>query len=152
MKKKAGGTYSLWNSNALSGSVAARLWLAEQEAMDIGDDATVCDHGWCENFVKFFIVANCKLKMSRGDCLLLILSTCVAGELKDFNCQVFEDGRRVDTSTNADFLCVASLSDFSGDASNGEHKVTSGGGWASFDSWSSASGCHLIFCLKDLKL
>jgi hypothetical protein len=52
-----------------------------------------------EKLVQLFIVANGKLKMTRDDAGLLIVTSGVTGQLEDFSSEVFQDSSEVNGST-----------------------------------------------------
>ena len=92
--------------------------------MDVRDDTSSGDHGSCHEFIELLIVADCKLDVTRCNGLLLVLVACVSCKFENLACQVLEDGSCEDSSTDADLLSVASLSDVSGSASDWESQVT----------------------------
>jgi hypothetical protein len=76
------------------------LKFADEELtlVDVGQDTTLSDCDVSEKLVQFLIVADGKLEMTGNDTGLLVITGGVTGQLKDFRCEVFEDGSKVDRS------------------------------------------------------
>lgn len=70
----------------------------ELTLVDVGQDTTLSDCDVSEKLVQFLIVADGKLEMTGNDTGLLVITGGVTGQLKDFRCEVFEDGSKVDRS------------------------------------------------------
>lgn len=70
----------------------------ELTLVDVGQDTTLSDCDVSEKLVQFLIVADGKLEMTGNDTGLLVITGGVTGQLKDFRCEVFEDGSEVDRS------------------------------------------------------
>jgi hypothetical protein len=66
--------------------------------VDVGQDTALGDCDVAEELVQFLIVADGELEMARDDTGLLVVASCVAGQLEDFGCQVLENGCEVDGS------------------------------------------------------
>ena len=67
--------------------------------MNVGQDTALCDCDVSEKLVQFLVVADGELEMTRDDTGLLVVTSCVTGQLEDFSCQILEDGCEVDGST-----------------------------------------------------
>ena len=100
----------------------ARL-VFEECAVDVGEDATLCNSCHAHHLVELLVVADSKLQMARGDDLLVVLLGSVASELEDFVGQVLEDGSGEYASTNADSVRVAALLEFARHTADGEDEV-----------------------------
>jgi hypothetical protein len=76
------------------------LKFADEELtlVDVGQDTTLSDCDVSEKLVQFLIVADGELEMTGNDTGLLVITGGVTGQLKDFRCEVFEDGSEVDRS------------------------------------------------------
>jgi hypothetical protein len=76
------------------------LKFADEELtlVDVGQDTTLSDCDVSEKLVQFLIVADGELEMTGNDTGLLVITGGVTGQLKDFRCEVFEDGSKVDRS------------------------------------------------------
>lgn len=70
----------------------------ELTLVDVGQDTTLSDCDVSEKLVQFLIVADGELEMTGNDTGLLVITGGVTGQLKDFRCEVFEDGSEVDRS------------------------------------------------------
>ena len=67
--------------------------------MDVGQNTTLGDSDMTQELVQLFIVADGKLKMTRDDTSLLVVTGSVACQFKDFGSEVFKDGSEVNRST-----------------------------------------------------
>ena len=67
--------------------------------MDVGKDTTLCNGDVSEKLVQFLIVADGELEMTGNDTGLLVVTGSIAGQFKDFCCEVLKDGGKVDRGT-----------------------------------------------------
>jgi hypothetical protein len=74
----------------------ANEWMGWLTLVNVGQDTTLGDCNVAEKFVQFLVVADGELEMARDDTGLLVVTSCVAGQLEDFGRQVFENGCEVD--------------------------------------------------------
>jgi hypothetical protein len=54
--------------------------------VNVGQDTTLCDCDVAEEFIQFLVIADGELKMARDDTGLLVVTSCVTSQLKDFSC------------------------------------------------------------------
>ena len=66
--------------------------------MDVGKDTTLSDGNVAEKLVQFLIVPDGELKMTGNDTGLLVVTSGVTSQLKDFSSEVLENGSEVDGS------------------------------------------------------
>ena len=122
--------------------------LAEEEALDVGEDAAAGDGGGGDELVELLVVAHGEHEVPRLDRLLLVLVARVACELQNLLRDVLEHGRHVDAATFAGHHGVAALLQLAAHAASWEDKVAAGRHGDSFLSnlaGSSASLCAWHF-------
>lgn len=67
--------------------------------MDVGQNTTLGDSDMTQELVQLFIVADGKLKMTRDDTSLLVVTGSIASQLENLSSQVFKNGSQVDRGT-----------------------------------------------------
>jgi hypothetical protein len=111
--------------------------------VNVGEDTTLGDSDVTQELIQLLIVANGKLQVTRDDTSLLVVTSGVTSQLKDFGSEILEDGSEVDrrtwpgqktrvsntviielTSTNT--LSVVALTKQTVDTTNGEGKTRLG--------------------------
>lgn len=88
--------------------------------MNVGQDTTLGDCDVTQELVQFLVVADGELEMTRDDTGLLVVASSIAGQLKDFSCEVLEDGSQVDWGTSTDTLSIVALSEETVDTTDWE--------------------------------
>ena len=110
----------------VSDSLESTGRLAEEEALDVGQDAAVGDGGGGNELVQFLVVAHGEHEVPRRDRLLLVLVARVARELQDLLRDVLEHGRNVDTAAFTGHHGVAALLQPAAHAASWEDEVAAG--------------------------
>ena len=72
---------------------------SQRTLVNVWKDTTLGNGDLSEKLVQFLIVSDGELKVTRDDTGLLVVTSCVTGQLEDFSCQILEDGCEVDGST-----------------------------------------------------
>ena len=67
--------------------------------MNVGEDTTLGDGDVSEKLVQLLVVADGKLKVTRDDTGLLVITSGVTSQLEDFGSQVLKNGSEVDGGT-----------------------------------------------------
>jgi hypothetical protein len=67
--------------------------------VDVWQDTTLGNGDVAEKLVQFLVVADGELKVARDDTGLLVVTSGVASQLKDFSREVLKYGSEVDRST-----------------------------------------------------
>ena len=132
----------------VSDSLESTGCLAEEEALNVGQDAAVGDGGGGDELVELLVVAHGKHEVPRRDRLLLVLVARVARELQDLLRDVLEHGRHVDAAALTGHHGVAALLQPAAHAASWEDEVAAGRHGDSFLSnlaGSSASLCAWHF-------
>ena len=82
----------------------------ERTLVNVWQDTTLCDCDVAQKFVQLLIVTDGELEMTWDDTSLLVVTSGVTRQLKDFGCKVLEDCSKVDWSTSTNTLSVVALS------------------------------------------
>lgn len=88
--------------------------------VDVGEDTTLGNGDVTQELVQLLIVADGKLKVTRNDTGLLVVTGGVASQLQNFSGQVLQDGSEVHGGTGTDTLSVVALAKQTVDTANGE--------------------------------
>ena len=67
--------------------------------MNVGEDTTLGDGDVAQKLVQLLIVTDGELKVTGDDTGLLVVTSSVACQLKNFRSEVFKDGSEVNRST-----------------------------------------------------
>ena len=67
--------------------------------VDVGQHTTLGDSDMTQELVQLFIVADGELKVTGNNTRLLVVTSSVACQLKNFRSEVFKDGSEVNRST-----------------------------------------------------
>lgn len=67
--------------------------------VNVGEDTTLGDGDVAEKLVQFLVVADGELQVTWDDTGLLVVTSCVTGQLEDFGSQVLKNSGEVDGST-----------------------------------------------------
>lgn len=67
--------------------------------VNVWQNTTLCDCDVTQKLVQLLVVSDGELQVTRDDTGLLVVTSCVAGQLEDLSSQVFEHGCEVDGST-----------------------------------------------------
>jgi hypothetical protein len=94
--------------------------LGEEDLVNVGENTTAGNGNVTEKLVQLFIVANGQLEMTGRNGLLLVVSSSISGQLKDFSSQVLQDGSEVDGGTGTNTLSIVALAEETMDTTNGE--------------------------------
>jgi len=92
--------------------------------VNVRQDTTLRNCDVPEKLVQFLIVADGELKMAGDDTGLLVVTSSIAGQLKDFSSEIFEDRSEVDGSTSTNTLSVVALSQKTMDTANWERETS----------------------------
>lgn len=100
--------------------------MAKRTLVDVGEDTTLGDGDVTQELVQLLIVADGKLKVTRDDTGLLVVTGSVTSQLENFSGQVLQDSSEVDGSTGTDTLSVVALAEQTVDTANGEGQTSLG--------------------------
>ena len=81
-----------------TGSVLLAL-LGEEHRVDIGEDTSRGDGDSAKELAELLVIANGKLNVARDDAVLLVVTSSVAGKLKDLSSKVLKDSSEVNGGT-----------------------------------------------------
>lgn len=88
--------------------------------MNVGENTTLGNGDVTQELVQLLIVADGKLEVTGNDTGLLVVTSGVTGQLKNFSSEVLEDSGEVDGSTGTDTLGVVALAEKTVNTTNGE--------------------------------
>jgi len=91
--------------------------------VNVGEDATLGNGDVAQQLVQLLIVPDGELEMTGNDTRLLVVTSSIASQLKNFSGEVLEDGSQVDGSTGTDTLSIVALSQKTVDTANGERET-----------------------------
>ncbi|CAH3188752.1 unnamed protein product, partial [Porites evermanni] len=80
--------------------------LGQKNSLDVGQDTSLRDGDAGKQFVQLFVVANSKLKVTRNDSGLLVVTSSIARQLEDLSAQILEHRSQVDWGTSANTLSI----------------------------------------------
>lgn len=84
--------------------------LGQKDSLDVGQHTTLGNGDSAEKLVQLFVISDGELQMSWDDPGLLVVTGCVACQLKDLSGQVFHDCSKVDWCTGSNTLSIVALS------------------------------------------
>ena len=90
--------------------------------MNVGENSTLGDGDTAQKLVQLLVVADRQLDVAGHDSGLLVVTSGIAGELKDLGGQVLEDGGKVHGGTSSDAGSEAATLEESADTADGELK------------------------------
>ena len=96
--------------------------LGEEDGLDVGQDTSLGDGHTGQEFVQLLVIPDGKLKMTRNDPSLLVVTSSIACQLENLSGQVLHDGSHVDWGSCANTLSIVSLPQKTMDTSNRELK------------------------------
>ena len=99
---------------------------AEQEAVDVGEDAAGGNRGLRDQLVQVLVVRDGQKDMTRLDRLLFLLRSSLASQIANLTAQVLEDGRGVDARSDADLVAVAPRPEHAVASAHGEGQTCPG--------------------------
>lgn len=67
--------------------------------MNVWQDTTLCDCNMSQKLVQFLIVSDGELEMTWNDTGLLVVTSSVTGQLKNFSREILENSSEVDRGT-----------------------------------------------------
>jgi hypothetical protein len=100
--------------------------MGQHTLMNVGEDTTLGDCDVPEKLVQLLIIANGELEMAGNDTSLLVVTSGVASQLKNFGSEVLEDGSEVDGGAGTDTLGIVALAQETMDTTNGERETSLG--------------------------
>jgi len=83
--------------------------LGKEVLVNVGKDTTLGDGDVAKQLVQLLVVPDGELKMTGNDTGLLVVTSGIASQLKDFRSEVLKDGSEVDGSTSTNTLSVVAL-------------------------------------------
>ena len=99
--------------------------LGQQDCLNVGQYSSLGNGDSGKKFVELLVVSDGKLKVSRNDPGLLVVSSSVSCQLKNFSSQVFQDGCQVYWGSGSYSFGEVTLSKKSMDSSDRELKSCS---------------------------
>lgn len=94
--------------------------------MNVGKNATLGDGDVAQKLVQLLVISDGELEMTGDDTSLLVVTSGVASQLKNFGSQIFENGSQVHGRTSTDTLSVVALAQKTVDTTNGECETSLG--------------------------
>ena len=79
-----------------------------------------------QEFVQLFVVVDGQLQVTRFDASLIVVTSCVSGQLENFSGQVLHDGGQVDGRSGTDALGVRSFAQHTMDTTDGVNQKSEG--------------------------
>ncbi len=73
--------------------------------MDVGEHTTLGDGNAGKQLAQLLVIADCQLDVAGNDAGLLVVTSGIAGQLKDLSGQVLKDGSQVHGGTGTNALC-----------------------------------------------
>ena len=101
-------------------------WIPEKSGLDVGKDTALCDGDAGQEFVQLFVVADGQLQVTRFDASLIVVTSCVSGQLENSSGQVLHDGGQVDGRSSTDALGVRSFAQHTMDTTDGVNQKSEG--------------------------
>lgn len=105
---------------SLAGLILVLLTLGQENLVDLGQDTTGSNGNFTEELVQLIVRADGELQVTGRDGLLLVVSSSVTGEFKNFSSQVLEDGSQVDGGTRTNALGIVTLAEETVNTTDGE--------------------------------
>ena len=100
--------------------------LGEKDSVDVGQDTTSGDGDRSQEAVQLFIVLDGKSNVAGHNTRLLVVTSGVSGELKNFGAKVLQDGSKVDRCSGSHTGSVLALTQVSADTTDGELQASFG--------------------------
>lgn len=94
--------------------------------VDVRQHTTLGDGDMSQELVQLLVVSDSELKMTGDDTCLLVVTSSVASQLKNFGGEVLEDSSEVDRGTGTDTLGVVALPQKTVDTTNRERETSLG--------------------------
>jgi len=91
--------------------------------VNVRQDTTLGDSDVAKKLVQFLIIANGKLKMTRNDTSLLVITGSITSQLEDFGSKVLKNGSEIDRSAGTDTLSIVSLPQKTMNTTDGESET-----------------------------
>jgi len=101
--------------------------LGEEVLVDVRQNTTLGNGDVTKELVQFLVVSDGELEVTRDDTGLLVVTSSVASQLKNFGREVLENGSQIDGSAGTDSLGVVALSEKTVDTTYGESQTGLGG-------------------------
>lgn len=95
-------------------------FLGEKDRLDVGQNTTLGDGYSGEQLVQLLVVTDCQLKMTWDDTRLLVVTSSVASQFKDFSSQVLHDSGKINGGTSTNTFSIVSLAEQTMDTSHRE--------------------------------
>ena len=77
--------------------------------VDVGENTTLGDGDVTEQLVQLLVISDGELKVAGDDTGLLVVTSSVAGQLKNFGRKVFKHSGEVNWGTGTDTLSIVAL-------------------------------------------
>ena len=100
--------------------------LGEEYGLDVRQYTTLSDGDSGKKFVEFLVVSDGELQVTGNDTGLLVVTSSVAGELKNLSSQVFHDSCKVNWGTSSYAVSIVSLPQETVDPAHWELKSGTG--------------------------
>lgn len=88
--------------------------------VNVGKHTTLGDGDVTKQFVQLLVVPDSELQVAGNDTGLLVVTSSVASQLKNFGSEVLEDSSQVDGGTGTNTLSVVALTEQTVDTTNRE--------------------------------
>ena len=102
------------------------LALAEEDLVDMWNNASGGDSDVGEELVEFFIVPHSEHDVPWADPGLLVVTSGVTGKFENFDSEVFEDGGKENWSAGTDTVAITALTEESVETADWELKAGTG--------------------------
>lgn len=94
--------------------------------MDVGKNTTLSNRDTTEELIELLIIAHSKKDVTRNNTSLLVITGCIASQLKHLSSKVFKDGSKINWGTGTDAGSELSLLQVTRDTTDGELKSSLG--------------------------
>ena len=91
--------------------------------MDVGKDTALSDGNVAQKLVQLLIVADGELKVARNDTGLLVVTSGIASQFKNFGGEILKDSSEVYGSTSTDTLGIVALAEQAVHTTDGERET-----------------------------
>ena len=88
--------------------------------MDVGQDTSLGNGDAGQELVQLLVVTDSELKVARDDSGLLVVTSCVAGQLKNLSGEILHNSGHVDGGAGSNALGIVTLPQETVDTSNRE--------------------------------
>ena len=99
------------------------LAFGQENSMNVRQDTTLSDRHIGQQLAELFIIADSKLKMTRNDSSLLIVSCSISCQLQNFSTQIFKNSSKINRSSTSNTACITALAQITRDTANRELKT-----------------------------